>query len=221
MDNAITKKRLIHKLSYDWMKLVAIVVTIVIFWTGMFMWIFRIKTSEEIILFTSAYHIERKEESKMKSFLSESGVKKVTYTIYPSSEQNYNSVLMLKGLGEADLLILSKSDLESLDCARYFVVLDESLMSEHLQEQEWDFYYKNDVPYGVMIYQNGNDTYNEKLNFESWLQFTQDDTSNDYYLLINIASENVGDYSLAGNSNKNSESAIKAFGFLLDEYGEK
>lgn len=220
MDNVITKKRIAHKLSYDWMKFLGVLVIIIIFWTGLFMSIFRIKPNEEIILFTSAYNIDREKESEMKEYLSEYGVRKVTYTIYPAEEQNYSAVLLLKGLGDADLLILRKTDLESLDCARYFVPIDESLMNKYAQGQEWDFYNKNDTNYGIMIYQKDNDSYNDKLCFDDWLQFSQEDTSDDYYLLINVASKNIGEYSLNTKNDKNSETALRAFGFLLDKYRE-
>ena len=217
MDNRITKERIINKLSYDWLKYIGVLLAIIIFWVGVFQWRFRIKRNEEIILFTSANNIVAEEGKEMESYLLPYGIRRVTYTFYPREEQNYKSILQLKGLGEADLLILSGADLAELDCARYFIALDDALISNYVQEERWEYYQTGEVSYGIMIYQHSSSDYNDGLNFCKWIHFGQEQ---DYFLLINGLSPNVGEYAFSAKGKGKSSTALYAFKFLLNEYSE-
>lgn len=219
MDNAITKQRIIHRLSYDWLKYVGILLLIIIFWVSIFNWIFSVKRNEEIILFTSAYNISTDESDKMLEHLSPKGIRKVSYTVYDKNQQNYLSILQLKGLETADLLILSRSDLDNIDCARHLIPISEEMQNNYIQEnQHYNFYKKNQLQYGVMVYQKDNDEYNAKFNFNKLLNFGDGDE--DYFLIINGMTPNAGEYSLLPKKQGKNDATLVAFGFLLSEYLE-
>lgn len=219
MDNAITKQRIIHKLSYDWLKYAGVLLIIIIFWVGVFNWIFSIKRNEEIILFTSAYNISTNESDKMLNHLSPNGIKKVSYTVYSKEQQNYLSILQLKGLGEADLLILTKSDLDNIDCARHFIPIGDEIENSYIQgSEQFNFYKKDELRYGVMVYQKDNDEYNTKMRFDKLVNFGEG--KEDYFLIINGMSPNAGEYSLSPKKESKNDATLVAFSFLLSEYLE-
>lgn len=216
MDNKITKQRIMQKLSYDWLKYIGVLLLVIIFWAGIFTLRFSIKSHEEIILFTSAENIAAKESKKALDALADKGIKKVTYTVYSRESQNYQSILQLKGLGEADLLVLSAADLDSMDCARYFVPINDAMAEKHIPNNiQFEIYKKDGVGYGVMVFSKDNENYNAQLNFNKLISFGEGE---DYFLVINGMSQNIGDYSPTGKS-KN-DAALFAFGFLLSGYSE-
>lgn len=198
-----------NRLAYDWWKYIAVTLVICLIWYYAFYLTDRLKPTEKIQIFTSAEITDLKIEKELEDKFLPQGV--YDYFFYRASVENkyFDVALSSQGFENSDILILPEELLTEdvlLGCAAF----DDALVSQCLALQKTLSFMENEGKiYGARIYIAGDDAYNEKLSFRSWLK-----PDKNYCMVFSAKSENIG--RLSPKADEKNDKAIQTYLYLLE-----
>jgi hypothetical protein len=175
--------------------------------------------NEKISFFVEAEAlIDENFENDLRIHLKNKGLLEVR--VYTMSIYNSDMANQYERFGtEADFLILRDIDLVDMaEAITYsFIKISNGLIDNILDNLDISpkFYTYGEENYGIKIYDQTDDIYNQTIGIENFCQFAkEEDAISDYYLLFNSNSVNFGQY----NSASLSSLAIDAAQFFFQRY---
>ena len=196
------------RLSYDWWKYVAIVLIVCLLCYYAFYMSDKLKSTEKIQIFISANIEDFEVEKELEQKFEDQGI--LDYFFYQASAENKNfdTAFETQGFGNSDILIVPEEVLTETMLSNC-VELDEEFKNDCLAvNSEVLFFNSGEKTYGIKIYIKDNSEYNNKLSFNSWLDFDKN-----YCMVLSKQSQNVG--RLSSNSNDNNDKALDTYIYLL------
>lgn len=175
----------------------------------------KIYDHQRFSIFFSAYGLkEERFKDELKELLKEDGVIEVNYFDFPCDDPkvvtNYNAY------GEkSDVVILNEKDVVDMKeyIADNFIDINDSLKSDLDLSNIYNYYSYDDKEFAIKIYDKDDDEYNQKFIYQEWINFSRDELTDNFYILLKKSSINFGEY---GNKNKTTN-AIKGLRYLLNE----
>lgn len=198
-----------NRFAYDWWKYIAVTLVVCLLWYYAFYLTDRLKPTEKIQIFTSAEITDLKIEKELEDQFLPQGI--YDYFFYRVSEENryFDVALSSQGFENSDILILPEEALteETLaGCAAF----DDALINRCLAlHADLSFLEGEGKTYGVRIYIAGDDAYNEKLSFCSWLK-----PDKNYCMVFSAKSKNIG--RLSPKADEKNDKAILTYLYLLE-----
>lgn len=138
------------------------------------------------------------------SFLKEKGLKETTISQANPNDSIFLTKLSVVGYQGADLFLLPYSVLKDINADDYLLRIDENLKAKYLSQTAYEYYTSEGYTYGVKL---------KKAGQESWLSTYIGFLEEDYYLSLNVKSQNVGSYGLYDNPSY--DLALQAMDYLL------
>ena len=176
---------------YGW----TLLVLPLILWSG-FYFIFKTmyapKKYEQLTFFYAAYGLKDNSiHEKMQKALLDHDCFEVNYYDYSIADRKiYDYYTAVKD--NCDFFIFSEHDiLEMKDVVKTeFKVLDDDLLKRIELPDYYKTYAYEDINYGIKLIDKDDDSYNEKTNFNSIINYSLNDNKDSFYLLVNKDSEN-------------------------------
>ena len=213
----VSKKGIKTHFSYNWWVYVVLPVLAisVIFYS--FYLKDRLKANEQITIFTEINIADKREIRKgLLDELKDDGILKINFTDAAGANEMKYTLLEAQGFSLSDILIFSESTFNDSIIAN-LVQFDDDFVNQIKAKNEHVEIYQtlNSHSYGVKIFDFDDKEYNEKFNFSSWLNF--DNLEENYYMVLNSKSRNVGKFSTHKKAKDENVAAFKAFTYLLGE----
>ena len=208
------KKKIFNFLQYySWVCLVIFILSFTS-WYLILNAIDSVKQYEKIQIFSSCYGLKNKKFSdELREYLKDDKVLEIdtyTYNPYDSNISKYYD----KFGYSSDLVILREQDLLDMKetvSINYLPIDDEYL--KYITSNNLDYFAYESKNYGIEIYNHSKD----ELEFENLFEFKVENKTDNYYLMINNSSINIGKYSQYSQT----DNALKTLEYLFDIYGEK
>lgn len=225
MDNKITKDRIKRHLSYSYLTYIVVFLLLIMLWWLLYAMIGNVKDNEKISIFVGAYDVNSMEAvNGIREKVNYLDIKQIRFNVFPPNEDNYSLYYGTGGVFASDIFIISDSKLKEKSVDSFlpltYNVLDE-IMPSNISYTPI-FYSYDGINYGIKIYDATDNEYNEHFSFSEFILFRENENSEaeDYYLLININSPNIGSYSVNKKARDNQIAALIAVHYLLDTYSE-
>lgn len=180
------KKR---KLNYNLSGYLAIIILSVVLWTSVFSLITRYKNYEQIQIFVTSEAISQNFRDNLQYSLNSNEIKDIQITQISYDNQYYDSNLVTHGMLDCDILILPEIVISATG-VNDFVVLNNSLLDNYgIDYTIFNYLEVSDLNYGIKIYDS-----ETKINLLDGYVYFSNDESNNYYMFVNKASVNAGDF---------------------------
>lgn len=161
---------------------------VVLFWIWLFGILTRVKPEDKVSIFSGTYSTKfsKYDDINYQENRPE-GIDVVAVNAYDVREDSFSAVLQVNGYGEADILILPKSQVNN-HTYRFTPIPSE--MEQKLVAGGFTMgaYLDNETCYGMKIYDA-----DSRTSLIPWLCFEQDDSAlaEDFYLLFNVDSLHI------------------------------
>ena len=173
-----------------------------------FQFVYRVKPYQKVDYFIAAYGLnDRYYQNEILKRFEKDGLVEVNIHDYPMGDAKLYEYYQAYG-EKSDFVILSEGDVSSMKevIKTKFTPID-NLKSDCPAISKYDSYKFDAVSYGIKIFDDKDDSYNQKYNFTSHINFTAEGKErSSYYLLVNKESVNF-------DKEKN-----HIFGYLVLEY---
>lgn len=154
--------------------------------------VYRVKPYEKIDMFVAAYGVnDNYYQKELLKELKDDGLVEVNIYDYPVNDKKIYDYYQAYG-ESSDFVILSEGDVTEMKevIKDKFVSLD-TLASDCPTISHYASYQYDSVSYGIKVFDKSDETYNEKYDFTTHINFTLEGKERtDYYLLINKSSVN-------------------------------
>lgn len=198
--NALKKKRIGTVIRYTWPVYIVVTVFIILFMNFVFGVAHPTPAYKTLTLFISGEVTDLKKlQQDLLDKYEDKELKSVsTISSYPGQGQYYTK-LSVAGYASADILIIPESTLDTLVVKKFALELKEEIIASYYQ--------------GLSLYQQDEVNYGIKLNKEivkEYMTLPEEDC----YLILNAASENIGQYALknANEEHTNAFDLVKQWG---------
>jgi len=215
----ISKRKFVHFIEYNVGYLLLLMAVSFLSWYGIARAYTAPHEDERIDFFImSSTIVDESFEHDLKEELNDEGLLEVN--IYPVSPTDSDRVSLYERLGAtSDMLILRGQDLRDMQEAIDIncLALPSPLVSELWPTSygENELFNYESSNYAFKVYDAGDGAFNETHRFTSFCEFNTDVTGdNDYYLLFNKTSVNLGSFV----ENAQSDLAVKAAQFFFSRY---
>ena len=205
------RQRLNYFTYYGW----TIPVFFVVFWVSfffIFQQIYAAKRYQKLVLFYAAYNLKDDSIHKdMKKGLEQYNCLEVDYYSYSLNDVKIaNYYYSLKA--NCDFFIMSESDLSEMQeyIDREYMPLSEDIINTSEVPSSYEYYSFGDTKYGFKVFDKDNEEYSKKTGFYKWINFSSEDKTDNFYLVINKDSVNF-------NQKDNHILGYKGLKWLLDE----
>ncbi|MCI2069094.1 MAG: hypothetical protein LKJ88_05915 [Bacilli bacterium] len=160
---------------------------------------------EKLNLFVAASKSESEALSKNITLtFKEEGLKETTISQANPADSIFLTKLSVVGYQGADLFLLPYSVLKDIKADDYLLRISDELKAKYLPSGTNDFYTQDGYTFGVKL---------KSANQTNWLTTYISFLEEDYYLSLNVKSQNIGSYGLYDNPNY--DLALKTMGYLL------
>ena len=185
------RKRLERHLMEMWYWYLLVPVLVIALWSFGFGLLDRIPYREQINIFVGAYEVQETEmENRVFELLKDSDIRQVTVDpCTPGAEEAFYMVLSTRGTVNTDVLILPEGTWPEAFSQGKVLMFSEEEISPYLPEGEYRYLTQDDNIYGICIYDAKTKV---SLLSDNWIDFEKDPEGRDYYLFLNVDSENVG-----------------------------
>ena len=196
MNKAIDRRKAGHfLLDYAHLLALSAVVLVLLIW-GTFHFVTRATREEKLRFFLGAYDVsEIGLERELRMQFGESGLREVEFHVYSPASSKY-STYFYSTAANCDFIVLKEKDLLLLkeDVGFYFRSMNENLISALCPSDfDFDFYVYKENIFGIKIHDYLNSEYDRRLDFSSWLAFSNpenEEYDDHFYLLIGEKSPN-------------------------------
>ena len=165
-----------------------IVMGSIIFWISLFNQINQPNPDEKIQLFISAESYDQSLLENIES-ISNDEILDISIVCVPTSDDDYNATLLTQGMLESDLLILPKTVLDASDDSSFVPLTSTFLIDNQIDDSSLVFYSIDTINYAIQVYDGLT-----KTNLLPGLVTFDESDSNDYFLVLNNISSNLGVY---------------------------
>lgn len=100
------------------------------------------------------------------------------------NEIDFPLILLTAGVENSDILILDHDSFELFLTSGLAVPISSKILEKISIDDEYNFYFKDEKPLAIKIYESMNSSTNIHTNF-SWLDFKCDEKDRTFYLVIN------------------------------------
>lgn len=179
---------------YGW----TIPIFLIVFWVTFFFIfqnIYAVKKYQKLVIFYAAYNLKDKTiHKKMKASLKEYGCLDVEYYSYafddPQIVENYNALKK-----NCDFFVISEYDLKEMkeEINNQYMPLTNELIEKVKAPESYQYYSYGSVSYGFKVFDKDNVAYNQMTHFNEWVNFTKEEKTDNFYLVINKDSVNFNE----------------------------
>lgn len=160
------------------------------------------KKEEVFSIFTESYGIKNdKLLDPLLDEYKEHGIQKLNHYNFSSNDSHIADYYQRFG-ESSDLVILNEQeliDMKEFVSTKYYSK-DEVLNYFPEWTSEYQFYSYQEIYCGLKIYDKNDSRYNAKFNFNSFLEFENENNPQSYYLMINRSSVHFNNDSLLGRN---------------------
>lgn len=153
------------------------------------------KKYEKLVMFYAAYNLKDNSIHKeMKNALKPYGCLEVDYYDYsltnPEIAKYYNTLKP-----NTDLFVMSEQDLTDMkeEISGQYMKLSNIILDKIHIPTTYQYYSYDETTYGIKIYDKNDNDYNQFTKFQNWINFSFEDKTDNFYLVINCDSVNFDD----------------------------
>ena len=195
-------------LTYTWYLYPMVILATSLLWVFGFNAFHQPTAHEKINLFIAAQVTSNKYEKEIKAKYEREKLREInTNSVHPTSELYYRKLQLY--LSDSDIMILPKTTFEGFknQYKTYFFAINDEMKQTYFNSS-YEYYseFEDGLSYGILF--KGN-------NVETWLSsYMTFDETQDYYLVLNQASVNLG--SVLEESNAGYDNALTFMNYLLE-----
>lgn len=198
--NELQKRRVKTVFKYTWPLYIVSTLIIVFGMNFLFQVTHRLPAYKSLTLFVSGQVTDDKKlTNDLLSKYQDNELKNVSFVECDPSDGSYLTRIKVVGYNSADILIIPVSILETkINCSALAAELKDELIADYYQG--FTFYKENDLNFGVKV---------DKEKVKTYMALPNEDC----YMLLNGASENLGEYSKKGVKERdNALNVVKDWG---------
>ena len=179
--NELKKKRMKAVFKYTWPFYLISAILVVFLMNFIFGYVHRTPLYKTLTIFVSGKVEDRNLLRKdLLAKFKDKDLRDLSFIDCDPSNTHYDAKLSVTGYNSADILIIGKTKLDSVDVSAFGIEIDNALIENYYKSLA--FYSQNEKNYGVKI---------DKEKVKAYMSLPEEDC----YMILNGNSQNIGEYS--------------------------